>query len=112
MNQQELDALLVEVDMPRAADASYHPHTGHDDTPACGLIKLSVMFADPSDPVKIAETLGKVVTLPNDIRDPREMGHFKRVLTSLGEAARTIVREHAQKGLVPYYSIASNQVTA
>lgn len=87
MNQQELDALLVATDMPRAVDAQIQGDG----------IKLRITFVKPDDPDKIAETWGKVAKVPTD-----DFGH--RVIRMFGSHARGLIEEK-RPSLVPYDSI-------
>lgn len=92
MTQQELDALLVEVDMPRAARVELYE---------TGEAKFSIMFANPETPEQIAQMFGFVLNNPT-----------VEAIRSLPAMARKTIDGQAQNGLVPYYSIASNRAAA
>lgn len=87
MNQQELDALLVATDMPRAVTTELRDSE----------IKLRIDFARPEDPNKIAEAWGKIVLIPSD-------HHDRRVVAAFAKAARDLISEK-RPSLVPYDSI-------
>lgn len=89
MIQAELDALLIEVDMPRAVEAELRE----------GEIKLSLIFADRADSIKVAATFGRFVDIPESKVD------LYYTMKIFAGSARSIVDEQHAEGLVPYYSI-------
>ena len=92
MTREELNALLVEVDMPRAVEEELW-----DDG-----IKLRLDFPDRNDSIKIASTYGKLIEVPEKPEKPLDLLYTMKMFA---QSARSIVEEQRKAGLVPYYAI-------
>lgn len=93
MTKEKLEAILIEVDMPRAVEAELREDE----------IKLSVIFANPKDPIKITSCYGKIIgNIATDI---------KSTLTSFAQNSRKLIEEQREAGLVPYYAIPRDPAT-
>jgi hypothetical protein len=94
MTKDEITALMVETDFPRAAEIDM---SGLER----GEIKVRMDFADPEYPERIAAMFGKIVGITSA---PITVD----VMRAFAKGARDTINAQAAKGLVPYYSIPQN----